>query len=189
MAERQKVLERDWNDAIDSGTIKHIATGEVLTYSIRPELAAIATPNERRLILHGWHQKVGDNVAKTGDSPDDDFLKMAATHERVSSFDDWNKNRESAGPRPSMLLQAFFNVLDAERAAKGDSPIDDDTRKRTAAIATGADGKAWREKVGKIPAVEVEYEKLKIAAAQARLAAKTEAAAKAPTVDAASLLG
>jgi hypothetical protein len=133
---KAKVLDRDWNEDHTIGTIKHIPTGEVLTLDLTALGIGTAPEVARQLAIHGWHQKVGDTVAKTSDNPEADFDKMASIHERLLSGM-WTVARESAGPRPTLVAEAVMRVASARGVTFN--------REKVIAKYSGKDGEAARK--------------------------------------------
>lgn len=111
---KTKRLERDWNENFTVGTIKHLATGEVLSFDLANFDGTTANLSEtaRRLLIHGWHQKVGDGIADTAKFANaaEEFDAMAAIHERLMEGT-WTKDRESAGPRSNMVVEAVARAF------------------------------------------------------------------------------
>jgi hypothetical protein len=174
---KAKVLERDWNDDATIGTIKHIPTGEVLTFDLNALGIASAPEIARRLAIHGWHQKVGDTVAKTSDNPEADFDKMASIHERLLGGQ-WTVARESAGPRPTLVAEAVMRVATA-RGVTFD-------REKVVAKYSGKDGEPARKAAMEKADVVAAYKTI-IAENAAKRAAEATAKAGGDT-DAAALV-
>jgi hypothetical protein len=139
------------------------ANGDVLSV----DASKLPQPVQVAAMWHGLAQKIGDAYA-SAKSAEDAADAATALYERLEAGD-WVAEREAAGPRISLILQAIVRTL--EKAGK---PLDE------AGVAARAEklktDKAYREQAMANPQVAAEY-----AAIQAERAAQraADAAAKA----------
>lgn len=126
---------------------------------------------KRQLGIFGANHKIGDTFA--GKTPQEGHERAATMAERLLAGE-WAKERESAGPRPSMVVDAVVAVL----VAAGQE-VDD---KRRAGIVKKTSGKEARERTLANPKYKAAYEELKAKAAADRAKA-AKAAAKESDAD------
>lgn len=176
-SKKPKILDREWNDDFTVGTIKHIPTGETLTLDLSALGVNTAPEIARRLAIHGWHQKVGDCIAKSGD-PEADFDKMASIHERLLGGM-WTVARESAGPRPTLVAEAVMRVATAMGVSFD--------REKVIAKYAGKDGEAARKAAMEKADVVAAYKTI-IAENAAKRAAEATAKVGTSATDAATLV-
>ena len=124
------------------------------------------------LALHGLSQKLGDSYAGA-ESVDEAIERCTTIAERLQQGE-WIKPRESAGPRPSMVVDAVVAAL----VANGEEV--DDTRR--AAIAEKTKGKEGRERALANPAIRAQYETIRATRA-AKRAAKAQGDAEGATLE------
>lgn len=161
MADKTKVLDKDYSDDFKTVTIKFLESGEVLSFDIgtlKPETVVQAA-------CHGLVQKLGDAAA--GKQGDEAYDAVMAVYERLVAGD-WSKARESAGPRPSMVAEAVIRAKEAAGLTVDKAAI--------LAKYTGKDAGDARKAALSNAAVKAAYDQLKLESAQAR-AAKSQAAA------------
>ena len=115
---------------------------------------------------HGISQKLGDTYAQHK-NPEDAYDAFMAVLERLQAGE-WMKERESAGPRTSMVLEAVVAVME-----KAGASIDDAKRKELAELLQDKDA---RETAMAQPKVKAAYEAIKAQRAAER-AEKAAAAA------------
>lgn len=127
------------------------------------------------LAWHGLSQKLGDSYANASKKPAEEcYDSFQSTLERLQASD-WVKAREAAGPRTSLVFEAVLAVM----AAAG-KPADDTTQ---TAIRAALTEKPERDRAMADARVKLQYEKIRLARAQERLA-KIEAEAAAASDEA-----
>lgn len=125
------------------------------------------------LAWHGLKQLVGDSRAdEKKKGVETVYDNLVARIERLLSGD-WVKERESAGPRISMIVQAIANA----KAAEGD-PLDE---ARLEGVREKMKTKENRERAMANPVINMHYEQLRTEAQQKRLE-KARAAAEGATL-------
>ena len=142
--------------------------GHLITVALKELNKDIVT----NLALHGLSQKGGDSYAgaKTVDEAEE---RCETIIERLKEGE-WIKPRESAGPRPSMVIDAVVAALEAQ----GESV--DDTRRAT--IAVTVKGKEGRERALENPLIRAQYETIRATRAAER-AAKAQGETEGATLE------
>ena len=151
-------------------------------------LSDFAAINDK-LALHGLSQKIGDSYAAAKGTPAADrhesFMAMV---ERLKAGD-WVVEGKSAGPRPSMVVEAVMAFLVANGKikapdTKGHDPEAWEAKRKSVTEMVKGDG---REKALANAAIKAQYERLRAEAAAARAAKATESAAEVEDADAEAL--
>jgi len=167
MAERQKVLGKDYSDDFRTVTINFLGTDDTLTVNVE----ALPEAVRKQAICHGLVQKLGDAAA--GESGVAAYDAVMTVYERLVAGD-WTKVREGVGPRPSIVAEAVCRVL--EKAGK--------VFNRAAKIIeyTGKDSKAKRDGALANAVVKAEFDAIQAERAMER-ADKSAALAVGASVD------
>lgn len=162
----KKVIPVD-NSGNVTGTLKfNFTDGNVVEF----DLAKVSDAIKTRLAYHGAGQKIGDSFSSAkGDVAE--AIENATAIVEMLYGGEWSAERESAGPRPSLVADA---VIAAKRA--GGLPVDEEAIK---AKYLGKDGAAHRKTALDNKQVKAEYERLKLEAQQARAKEAADAAASA----------
>lgn len=173
MAERNKVLSKDYADDFSNVTIKFLESGEVLTVNI----SALSAEVRAQAICHGLIQKLGDAAA--GETGDEAYNSVMGVYERIAAGE-WAKVREKGEVRPTIVAEAVI------RAAQADGHVIDDA-KRAAVVAkyTGKDAAPARKAALSNVKVAAAAEAIRRELADARLAKR---AAETPAGDTSALL-
>jgi hypothetical protein len=168
--ERHSVAKKDYDIEAGISTITFTG-GHVITARFADFPENIKTA----LGLHGLNQKLGDSYAGSKGDVDDAIESAQSVLEQLLAGE-WSKTREAAGPRPSMVADAVVNTL----RANGHVFADEAAEAATRAKYMGKDSAANRKNALENKQVKTEYEKLRVAAAQARLEAAEKEAGNAP---------
>ena len=122
---------------------------------------------QARLMAHGTSQKLGDSFAGVKGDIDKGIENAQTVVERLQSGE-WVRARESAGPRPSMVVDAVIAAL-----IDDGQTVDDERRASITAKVRTSEG---RETAMRNPAIKAQYETLRAnAAAERAKAAKARA--------------
>lgn len=165
--ERNKVAKKVIHvneDGSVTGPLKfNFTDGNVVEF----DLGRVSEKIRDRLAYHGAGQKIGDSFSSAkGDVAE--AIENASAIVEMLYGDEWSAERESAGPRPSLVADA---VIAAKRA--GGLPVDEEAIK---AKYLGKDGAAHRKTALDNKQVKAEYERLKLEAQQARAKEAADAA-------------
>lgn len=175
MAERVKVCDKSYIDADgeESRYASPETVGLVFKFTDGTErkvsLNSIGEKCKGAALWHGLSQKLGDSYAGAKGEVQTAIENFDTVLERLGN-DDWVQQGEGPGTRPSMVADAIKAALE-----KGGQEV---TEERYAKIRETIKDKDNRKAALAIPEVAVEYERLKVEAAQERLAAKQKAAAE-----------
>jgi len=164
---RNKVAEK----SVDMETLAVMfafVNGETIT----AELGKMSKGIQEALGLHGLKQKIGDSYA--GAKSVEDAVEAAGTVLERLMNGDWVKERESAGPRPSMVVNAVIAALMADG-----QEIGEDRLKRITETVKTAEG---RQQAMNNPIIKAQYETLRAQAAAERAHEAAEAATEAEDV-------
>lgn len=177
MAERNKVLSKDYDVATKTSTIKFEASGNVITTSLddlNPEIVV-------RAALHGINQKLGDTAAgKQGDEAEEAVMAVWEQIKAAVDADGWNAKAEAGEARPSFIALAVFELKTEQGKLKEGETLESITAKYS-----GKEGAELRATAMKHQDVKKRVLQKQIEAKQAALA-KMQAAAT-PTADVDSL--
>jgi hypothetical protein len=173
MAERNKVLKKDYDPQTKTATILFVESGnklEINLDNLRSEIVIQAA-------LHGLNQRLGD--AASGLQGEEAEEAVMAVAELIQGGN-WKAERTPGEARPSLIAEAVFEFKRDQGA------LGDETLESIIARYSGKDGAAARAKAMQRPEVAAIVEKKKIERAQAKLA-KLQEKAGAVTGDVASL--
>lgn len=157
MAERNKVLDKDYDVEARKSVITFIASKNVLEAFLDKLSPEIVT----RAALHGLNQKLGD--AASGLQGEEAEEAVMGVWEQISAGE-WNAKREAGEARPSLVAEAVFEF----KTKMG--KIGDETLEQVVARYSGKEGAALRAAAMKRPEVAAIMEQKKIERAQAKLA-------------------
>lgn len=164
MADRNKVLDKDYDVDAKSGTIKFLGSGNTLTFKLddlKPEIVIQAA-------LHGLNQKLGDAAAgKQGDEAEE---AVNSVMEQIVAGN-WRATAERGEARPSFVAEAVF-----ELKTKMGKLAEGETLQTITARYAGKDGSEARKNAMKRPEIAAIVMQKQIAAKQAALAKLTAAA-------------
>lgn len=174
MAERNKVLEKDYDVATKTSTIKFVASGNVITTrldDLHPEIVI-------RAALHGINQKLGDTAAgKQGDEAEEAVNAVWEQIRAATDADGWNAKAEAGEARPSYIALAVFELKTEQGKLK-----EGETLEVITARYSGKDGAELRKSAMKHADVAKRVLQKQIEAKQAALA-KMEGTAATESVD------
>lgn len=157
MADRNKVLSKDYDLEAKKATIKFLASGN----SISVSLANLSPEIVTQAALHGLLQKLGDAAA--GESGDEAEESVMAVAELIQGGN-WKAQREKGEARPSAVAEAVFEFKQSQNALNGE------TLEQIVARYAGKEGAKARATAMARPEVAAIMEKKKIERAQAKLA-------------------
>lgn len=175
MAERNKVLSKDYDAEKSTGSISFIEGGNVLNYVLSDFIPALVI----QAALHGLNQKLGDAASGLqGEEAEDAVMSV---FEQLKAGN-WNAAREKGEARPSAIAEAVFEFkTQMGKLAEGE------TLETVVARYAGKEGAKMRATAMKRPEVAAIIERKKIERAQAKLAKLQAAGAAAATGDVAAL--
>src|SRR5689334_7733961 len=103
---KTKIMTKDWDADTKTATLK-FTDGQTIVVDYNKLSPAI----QISAALHGIVQKIGDAAAGHGDDPEKAFEACMSVQEQLLSGE-WNKKREGAvGERPSLVVEAVYNVM------------------------------------------------------------------------------
>lgn len=174
MAERTTICKKVYVDSEGNETSHaspnvdrlefRFANGTVLAVSEKD----VGDGCRKAAFFHGLAQKIGDSYAGVKGDTTTAIENASTVIERLMG-DDWVKQGEGIGARPSLVVDAVIAALE-----EAGETVSDDRRK---AIMEKVKGKEGREGALANPVINAHYERIK-AARQAERAAKAAAAAQ-----------
>ena len=178
-ATRSKICDRQF--VTPSGVVKHAAPdvtelNMVFTSgdTLRVALGDLPESIVSAAAWHGISQKIGDAFASAKGDAGAAFESASALLEVLASGD-WVQKGESAGPAPTMILEAIIRGIEAT------GEVVDDARR--VGIVEKLKDKATRKGALENPAIAAHYETIRAERAQAKAADAAEKVTELDTID------